>query len=212
MSSSPTAPKPPPRARRVASPEARQRILAAADELLRRRAYSQLSVEELMAASGLTRTVFYRHFRSLPHVVLSLLDDMVTSIQAPPDTLGLTGPDILRRQLQMVVATYEEHGAVLLALEQAAREDPEVARAFRAWTDRAVAVSVTLLQQGIEHGLTPPMPVEHVARALHAMNRAYLSELVGADTGIDRHVAVEALWTVWVRTTWIDPENRRQLT
>lgn len=64
---------------------------------------------------------------------------------------------------------------------------------------------MTLLERGIELGVTPPMPVEDVARAPHAMNRAYLAELVASDTGIDRNVAVEALWTVWVRTTWIEP-------
>lgn len=205
MSRPPAASQPPPRAKRVPSADARKRILAAAGEALRHRRYSQLSVEEVMAASGLTRTVFYRHFGGLPQVVLGLLDELVAGIEATPGTVGLSGPDLLRHQLEMVVATYDEHGTVLLALEEAARSDLEVERAFRAWTDRAVGVSVRLLKRGIEQGVTPPMPVEDVARALHAMNRAYLAELAASEAGIDRGSAVEALWTVWVRTVWIDP-------
>lgn len=208
MSRSSAPAQPPPRAPRVPSSEARQRILAAANELLRHRRYGQLSVEALMAASGLTRTVFYRHFHSLPQVVLGVLDELVAGIEATPATVGLSGPDLLRRQLEMVVATYAEHGPVLLALEQAAREDEQVEAALRDWADRAIGVSVGLLRLGIEQGVTPAMPVEDVARALHAMNRAYLLELVASDRGIDRDAAVEALWTVWVRTTWADLPDR----
>ena len=40
----------------------RRRILDAAEELLRRRAFRDLSVEAVMAETGLTRTAFYRHF------------------------------------------------------------------------------------------------------------------------------------------------------
>lgn len=208
VSRSSTSAQPPSRAPRVPSAEARQRILAAANELLRHHRYRQLSVEALMAASGLTRTVFYRHFRGLPHVVLGVLDELVASIEATPVTVGLRGPDLLRRQLEMVVATYADHGPVLLALEQAAREDEQVEAALRDWADRAVEVSVRLLRLGIEQGATPAMPVADVARALHAMNRAYLLELVASDRRIDRDAAVEALWTVWVRTTRIDPPER----
>jgi AcrR family transcriptional regulator len=160
-----------------------------------------------MAASGLTRTVFYRHFRSLSEVVLNLLEDLITGIQATPNTTGLTGPELLRHQLQMVVETYEVHGPVLVALERAASEDPEAARAFTTWCERAVAVSVKLLEKGVDQGMTPSMPVQDVARALHAMNRAYLAELVTSEAGIDRDRAVEALWTVWVRTTLRDPDS-----
>lgn len=192
------------RAERVPTPEARRRILAAADKLLRQGRYSELSVDELMGASGLTRTIFYRHFRSLPHVVLSLLDDLVATIEAMPVTGAATGPELLRRQLETVVATYQTHGAALLALEAAARDNVDVERDRRAWAERGVEVTVTLLERGVEGGRTPAMPVREVARALHAMNRSYLLDLVSADPDFDREMAVEALWTVWVRTTWID--------
>jgi hypothetical protein len=53
------------------------------------------------------------------------------------------------------------------------------------------------------------MPVADVAKALHAMNRAYLSELVASEQGIVQRAAVEALWTIWVRTTWAEPSAKR---
>jgi AcrR family transcriptional regulator len=69
---------PPARARRAAArtrrEAARERIVAAAERLLRDRPYRELSVEEVMAEAGLSRTIFYRHFDGLPELVLSLFD------------------------------------------------------------------------------------------------------------------------------------------
>ena len=54
----------------------RREILAAADRFLRERPYRELSVEVVMAQTGLTRTAFYRHFDDLPALVLRLLADV----------------------------------------------------------------------------------------------------------------------------------------
>ncbi len=51
-------------------PESRERIVAAATELVRRRAYAELSVDEVMREAGLGRTIFYRHFDDLADLLL----------------------------------------------------------------------------------------------------------------------------------------------
>lgn len=199
------------RSRRVPADEARRRIVDATRELLQGRGYDQLRVEDVMAASGLPRTVFYRHFSTLTEVVLSLMDDLVSAIEhsLEPQALGghegLQDHELLRRQLDQVVAVYVEHGPLLIAVEAAGREDPDVARAYQAWIDRGVRVSASLLTQGIANGITPHMPVEGVAAALHAMNRAYLTGLIAHNGEINQSAAVEVLWTVWARTTLREP-------
>ena len=45
--------------------ESRERIVAAATELVRERAYAELSVDEVMREAGIGRTIFYRHFDDL---------------------------------------------------------------------------------------------------------------------------------------------------
>ena len=60
---------------RVRREEARERILAAAEILLLERPYREITVEQVMAGAGLSRTVFYRHFDGLPDVLLTLLRD-----------------------------------------------------------------------------------------------------------------------------------------
>jgi hypothetical protein len=46
------------------------------------------------------------------------------------------------------------------------------------------------------------MPVPEVTRALTQMNAHYLLDLVARDPEFDADAALEALWTVWTRTTW----------
>ena len=58
---------------RVRREEARERIVAAAEQLLLEVPYRDLTVDLVMTRAGLSRTVFYRHFDGLPEVLLTLL-------------------------------------------------------------------------------------------------------------------------------------------
>ena len=109
---------------------------------------------------------------------------------------------ILRRQLALVVETFREHGRLLLAFDEAAHHNDEVERAYRAWVEQTVELTAQLLQRGVREGHTPPLPVLEVARALAAMNARYLLELVARNPEFDVAAALDALWTVWSRTTW----------
>jgi AcrR family transcriptional regulator len=190
------------RARRVPSPEARRRIIDAANRLLRERRFRDLTVEDVMAEAGLTRTVFYRHFDGIASIVLGLTDELLAAIVAEGETGDPTDRSMMRRQLALTVDTFHEYGPLFLALDEASHHDDQVERAYRALIDRAVDVLVDGIQRGIALGHTPPMPVRDVAQALNAMNRQYLLDLVARDPGFDRDAALEALWTVWKRTAW----------
>src|ERR1700736_758627 len=62
--------------RREQRDNTRREILVATDRLLRERPYRELSVEVVMAQTGLTRTAFYRHFDDVTELVLRLLEDV----------------------------------------------------------------------------------------------------------------------------------------
>jgi AcrR family transcriptional regulator len=189
------------RATRVAAADARRRIAEATGRLLRDRRFRDLTVEDVMAEAGLARTVFYRHFDGLPGVVIGLLEELLQAIVAVADDAP-EDPGTLRRTLALAVGTFREHGPLLLALDDAARHDVAVEAAYRAWLEHTVDVSAELIARGVALGHTPPMPVHDVARALTAMNGNYLLDLVRQDPAFDEAAAVEALWTVWSRTTW----------
>jgi AcrR family transcriptional regulator len=190
------------RARRVPSPEARRRIIDASNRLLRQRRFRDLTVEDVMAEAGLTRTVFYRHFDGIPSIVLGLSNELLAGVVAEGDSGDPTDRSMMRRQLALTVDTFHEYGPLFLALDEASHHDDEVERAYRALIDHAVDVLVDGIQRGIALGHTPPMPVRDVAEALNAMNRQYLLDLVARGPSFDRDAALEALWMVWKRTAW----------
>src|SRR3954468_10829181 len=113
-----SARRPAARARRE---QARERILAAAEQLLRTRPYRELTVDQLMAEAGLSRTVFYRHFDGLPELMLSLLttirDELAAELSAEP------GPGFTRAVLEAAVDVYARHGTFLRAVAEAASHD-----------------------------------------------------------------------------------------
>src|SRR5947209_15887126 len=67
-------------ARRIRTREQRERtrreILAAAERFLRESPHRDLSVEGVMAQTGLTRTAFYRHFDDVTDLMLRLMDEL----------------------------------------------------------------------------------------------------------------------------------------
>ncbi len=66
----------------------RREIIAAADRFLRERPYRELSVEVVMAETGLTRTAFYRHFDDVTDLLLRLLAELGSELYAIARALG----------------------------------------------------------------------------------------------------------------------------
>jgi AcrR family transcriptional regulator len=175
------------RSPRVPAAEARRRILDATERLLAGGArYRDLSVDGVMTAAGLARTVFYRHFDGLPAVVLALLDEVGAELAAIVDDPGAD----LEQVIGGVVAVYAEHGPLMRAVDEAAGQDDAVEAAYRAVFAGHVERTVAVLGPGLRD----------VALALHAMNRAYLIETLGREPSGDPAAVAAALVTVWQRT------------
>jgi len=98
--------------------EYRQTILLAADRFLRARPYRELTVEALMADTGVTRTSFYRHFDGLPDVVLAMLDGADTELTAIADAWARRGDPLTSAAdaLTEFVAFFARHGPVIAAI------------------------------------------------------------------------------------------------
>jgi TetR/AcrR family transcriptional regulator, ethionamide resistance regulator len=168
--------------------EARERIVAAAERLLEDRPFRELTVDEVMAQAGLSRTVFYRHFDGLPEVVLALLArieaDLAERLADAP-----AGGDWLQDVLAGAVDVFARHGRFLRALNAAAGHDAEIEAAYCAFVERWVEETAPALGGG-ERGL-------ELSRALHLMNGHYLMETLGRDPDFDRGLALDTLLRVW---------------
>jgi AcrR family transcriptional regulator len=179
--------------------EARRRIVEAAARLLATTRFRDLTVDAVMAEAGLARTVFYRHFDGLAHVVLGLLDELVDQTEAAAETApDLDDPAVLRGMLANAVDTFARYGPLFLAIDEAARLDEEVERAYRATVERAIVLTAALIEEGIESGrVTREVSPLDMARALTLLNGNYLLDTLGREPRHDPAVVLETLWTVW---------------
>jgi len=180
---------------RVPSDEARRRILDATRELLLDRPFAALTVGDVMARAGLTRTVFYRHFDTLAQMAPELLPDS----DDPLLDQVLRGPedDLIQAMVAGLVRLYADHGRWLRALAAAADSDPAVA----AELERALVGPRQLLERLVAQAPNPPGDPHEFAQLLMATHRAYLLDKfgAGADTPARRREATAALLDLWQR-------------
>jgi AcrR family transcriptional regulator len=200
-----------PRAPRVPASEARQRIADAAVRLLATTRFRDLTVDAVMAEAGLARTVFYRHFDSLPALAVALLADLVADVERLAEPLvDADLPElregVLQGQLDVLVDRYARYGPLLLAFDDAAALDAEIEALRSAQLERALAMTTTLFATGVERGILAPLGSPGVPLALVVMNHAYLLAEFGQGDG-DAERARATLWTIWSRVTGLGSDR-----
>jgi TetR/AcrR family transcriptional regulator, ethionamide resistance regulator len=178
---------------RLRREEARERIMAAAERLLLERQYREITVDQVMAEAGLSRTVFYRHFDGLPDVLLALLRTIEAELFAPMLAPATDPESWLRELLAGGVETFARYGPFLRALDHAAGQDAEIEAAYSAVVDRFVEQTAAAIGPGER--------AYELARALNLMNGRYLVETLGRDPAFDRELALETLMTIWRAAT-----------
>src|SRR4051794_2808122 len=120
--------------RRRRTPEAAQReIIAAAEQLLHERPFRELTVDEVMRRTGLSRPSFYVYFKDRHELVLRLVQHLASEMLVVANRwyeATEPSPQMLREALEGTIAVYSEHSAVLRALADAAVDDPDVEQAY----------------------------------------------------------------------------------
>jgi AcrR family transcriptional regulator len=183
------------RAARVPAHQARPRILAAARELLLDRPFTALTVGDVMARAGLTRTVFYRHFDALAQLAPELLPDAEDPLV--DQVLRGAPEDLIDTMITGLVGLYADNGRWLRALDAAAAANPDVAAAL----DRALVGPRRLFETLVADAPDPPPNPREFALLLMATHRAYLLDKFGSgnDTPQNRQDAIAALAALWRR-------------
>jgi AcrR family transcriptional regulator len=130
-----------PARRRRRTPEvAEGEIIAAAETFLRERPFREMTVDEVMRRTDLSRPSFYVYFSDRHQLVLRVVEHLGAELFTMSDRwLSGTGegPDLARQALHGIVAVYVEHGPVMRALADAAADDPSVEQAYTRWWRRS---------------------------------------------------------------------------
>src|SRR5262245_9635924 len=191
--------------RRRRSPEAAEReIVDAAEALLRERPFRELTVDEVMRGTGLSRPSFYVYFRDRHHLVLRVVEHLGGELFTMSDRwVGGTGEPLVlaRSALEGIVAVFAEHGPVMRALADAAPDDPEVEAAYSGVIQSFIDVVGGHVASEIAAGRILPLNPVPTATALVWMTERYLMlSLGGRERVTPTDVVFDTLWTIWTRT------------
>jgi AcrR family transcriptional regulator len=195
--------------RRRRSPEVAEReIIQAAEELLRERPFRELTVDEVMRRTELSRPSFYVYFRDRHHLVLKVVERLTAESSAMADLWfsaeGSSGAETIREATRGVVDVFARHGAVLQALADAAADDPEVEAAHLGALNYFIDMIANHIERGVAAGDMLPCDAKETARALAIMNDRYMTTVLGRNPTAEPETVVETICTIWVRTLYGD--------
>lgn len=195
------------RRRRRSPEEAQAEIIEAAEALLRERPFRELTVDEVMRRTQLSRPSFYVYFPDRHQLVLRVVQHIEGELFSMSDRWyrgSGDGAELVREALEGVVAVFERHGPVLKALADAATDDPAVERVYgdlvRSFIDATAEHIVRQVQAGAMTGDVDP---RQTATALILMNERYLSLTLGAhEPTTPPEVVIETLTGIWTRALY----------
>jgi AcrR family transcriptional regulator len=192
--------------RRRRKPEAAQNeILDAAEAFLREHPFREMTVEDVMSRTGLSRPSFYEYFRDRHHLVIKLVERFGSSTYALAEQwLSGQGDPLndLQEGAERLVAMYAERGYLLRALADAASHDGEVEQAYRATINRLIEAAAARIRAGIEKGMVKNIDPSEVAAALVLMNERYLMERLWNQPKADPRAVADTIVAVWRRVLY----------
>ena len=145
--------------------EAREQILDVARRELRIKPFRELSVDELMQATGLSRTAFYRYFPDREAVLVDLLEEVWGALAEARDVEVATEGIASAASMAGLSELLAENRHVLKAIADAAPGDEDVEQAYRSfmhsyWIEDLTARIVDAQEQGLAAGLDPELAGE----------------------------------------------------
>ncbi|MEA2363198.1 MAG: hypothetical protein QOD71_2343 [Thermoleophilaceae bacterium] len=175
--------------------ESRERIVRAAEQLVRKRSFTELTVDEVMSEAGLGRTIFYRHFDDLGDLLMRSSREAIDELFEAQSSLAATHPGDVRGALEAAAEVYQRHGPLLRCVSEAAAVDERIAEGYAAMRERFDAFAEQWLRQVL--GDSGHANLAETARALNLMNESYLQDAFGREPRVSPATAVQTLMEIW---------------
>ncbi|MGW3606608.1 TetR/AcrR family transcriptional regulator [Micromonospora sp. NPDC005161] len=196
-----------PRGRRAARSTGDDRetaILATAERLLERKAFGDISIDDLARGAGISRPTFYFYFPSKDAVLLTLLDRVTEEADAAAgDVLVRLAEDPRARWRELIQRfheTFGAHRALVLACAQVRGTNAEVRRLWAAVLERWVQAIEAAIEAERRRGAAPDgLPARDLAIALNSMNeRVWYATFAGDGPAVDERDVVDVLLDLWL--------------
>jgi AcrR family transcriptional regulator len=184
--------------------ETEREILDAAEALLRERPFRELTVQAVMARTGLKRPAFYVHFRDRHDLALRVVDRIREELLTVANRWfeGREATADLRSALEGVAAVYVEHGPVLTALADASGSDATVEKAYRSLVQGFIEATARRIRAEQATGRAADVDPDETARALVWLNESYLRDALGRTPIADPSTVVDVIEQIWTATLY----------
>jgi TetR/AcrR family transcriptional regulator, ethionamide resistance regulator len=196
---------------RLRRQEVAARIVSSTKALLAERAWSDVAVDDVMAAAGASRTTFYRHFDDRQALLLTLLGELHDDMGAHGAAWAADDRDPMistREHLQRLVDVFVANAPVLRALSEAASSEPDVDTAYQEMANGFITATATRVEREVRRGVSHVADPTETARALVWLTERYLTQTVAR-----RHAnpSVELIATtlsdIWIKAIWDHPPH-----
>jgi AcrR family transcriptional regulator len=165
--------------------------------------FLNVTLEEILASAGMSRTSFYRYFTDKNELLVALIEPVIADVLlaaarpmliAPPVTLGE-----LERVMRETIAIYAPHVDLLGAMVEVAAYDSVVNARFRAGFDAASAQIAEGIRSGQRDGyIRTTLHPDEMAGWITWMSERGMSQLVrGADDATLDRLASSVAAILW---------------
>src|ERR1700752_2000544 len=188
-----------------------RRLLDATERLMRDGAsFTELSVDRLSPAAGISRASFYLYFEDKGHLLRRMAGQVFADLADSADRWGSVAgrpdPGDVRAAMAGIVATYRRHQPVLVALNEMAAYDAVVGATYRNLLTAITGRVARVIEDGQADGsLRRELPAATTASALTWMvERACQQNLPTAPPSYDAELAASMAEIIW-NTLYLKP-------
>jgi TetR/AcrR family transcriptional regulator, ethionamide resistance regulator len=187
----------------------RRELLVGVERLLAEgERYSDISVERLVKASGISRSTFYYHFDGKSDLLQALVEDAIGAIIDSAEYWWSMGPAStkadLREGLRRVLVAYRPHRLLWVATVEAAAYDDGVRDRFEAMMAQGQAQIEKHIRRGQAEGfIDPNAAAEVVASWLTWMSERGIYQMVSrTDDAAELELLLDGIVEVYWRVLY----------
>jgi AcrR family transcriptional regulator len=187
------------------SERTRAAILNAGLEFVWSNPFREMTVDALMASTGLSRSAFYQYFRDRHDLMETLLDMVQEEIFAVTGSWfeGTGDPVVLLNEsLAGLADVCYRLGPILRAADDAAATDRQLEKAWTQFLGEFDDAVVTRIEDDQEQGLIPSFDARPVAIALNRLDAYTLIQAFGQRPRRKPEPVRQALVRIWVSTLY----------
>jgi len=196
------------------SERTRSAIMNSALDFIWSRPFRDMTVDSLMAPTGVSRSAFYQYFKDLHEVMetlLGILQDEIYNV-AEPWLTGIGDPvALLNEAFTGLVELFYQRGPLVRAVSDAAPSDKRLEKAWVQFLSGFDEAACTRIKADQEQDLIPKFDARPVAIALTRLNAFTLIEAFGQHPRSEPEPVRKALARIWISTLygteWLGTES-----